>query len=120
MFSIMFLWQLPHFLAIAWLYREDYTRAGLAMLPVTDPTGEVTFRQILLASMALLPLGLLPAALGVAGPASFTGSLLAGGAFLAFAIRLARTGDRADARRLFLVSLVYLPLVLALMVFDRV
>ena len=120
MFAIMFLWQLPHFLAIAWLYREDYARAGLAMLPVHDPAGGATFRQILLTCLALLPLGLLPGALGVAGEASFVGSLVAGLVFLAFGVRLARSGSNADARLLFLVSLVYLPLVLALMVLDRV
>lgn len=120
MFAIMFLWQLPHFLAIAWMHREDYARAGMAMLPVNDPTGEATFRQIILTSLALLPLGMLPAALGVAGGVSFIGSLIAGIVFLAFGLRLARTGDRVDARRVFLVSLIYLPVVLSLMVFDRV
>jgi len=119
-FSIMFLWQLPHFLAIAWLYREDYARAGLMMLPVVEPRGEATFRQITLTCLTLVPLGLLPSVLGFTGGLYFIGALTAGVVFLGFGLKLARSGSTVDARVLFLASLVYLPLVLTLMVVDRI
>ncbi len=117
-FAIMFLWQLPHFLAIAWLYRDDFARAAFPMLPVLDPTGGSTFRQILLGCMALVPLGLLPAVVGFAGKGYFFGALLAGVAFLGFGVALVIGRTRGHARALFIASLVYLPLVLALMVVD--
>ena len=119
LFAILFLWQLPHFLAIAWLYRDEYTRAGMVMLPVVDPDGQSTFRQILLGCMALVPVGLLPAMMGVSGVLYFFGSLTAGVVFLAFGVALVVTGSRHHARAMFLVSLVYLPLVYTLMLFDR-
>ena len=119
MFAILFLWQLPHFLAIAWLYKDDYARAGLPMLPVVDPDGSATSRQILLGCMALLPLGLLPTAVGMSGRLYFAGALLAGLVFLVFGIALARKQNRRNARALFFASLIYLPLVFALMVIDK-
>lgn len=118
MFGIMFLWQLPHFLAIAWLYRADYAAGGMPMLPVVDPTGVSTFRQMLLGCMALLPLGLLPTLLGMAGMVYFTGALLAGGLFLASAIALAVGRSARHARVTFFVSLIYLPVVFALVLID--
>jgi len=120
LFAIMFVWQVPHFLAIAWLYREDYARARLAMLPVIDPTGLRTFRQTLIGCLLLLPLGILPTSMGVAGRWYFTAALLCGLAFLAFGILLVLRPTRDNARRLFLASLVYLPVVLTVMLIDRV
>jgi len=120
MFGILFLWQLPHFLAIAWLYRDQYAGAGMAMLPVVDPDGHSTFRQILLGCLALVPLGLLPTMLGVAGMIYFFGSLIAGVVFLGFGVALAVSRTRRHARAMFLASLVYLPLIYTLMLIDYV
>lgn len=122
LFAIMFVWQVPHFLAIAWLYREDYAKANLAMLPVIDPTGLRTFRQTLIGCLLLLPLGILPAApaIGVAGKWYFAAAIFCGLGFLAFGVLLVLKPTRQNARRLFLASLVYLPVVLTVMLIDRV
>ncbi|MEM6257230.1 MAG: heme o synthase [Planctomycetota bacterium] len=120
LFSIMFVWQVPHFLAIAWLYRDDYAKAQLAMLPVIDPTGMRTFRQTLIGCLLLLPLGILPTALGVAGRWYFAAALLCGLGFLACGVLLVLKPTRDSARKLFLASLVYLPVVLTVMLIDRV
>lgn len=116
--AIMFLWQLPHFLAIAWMHREDYARAGFPMLPVLDPSGKTTFRQMLLGCLALLPVGLLPSVLRVCGPVYFVGALLAGLGFLGFAAALVWHPSHARARGVFFASLVYLPVILVLMAVD--
>lgn len=120
LFAIMFVWQVPHFLAIAWLYREDYAKAKLAMLPVIDPTGLRTFRQTLIGCLLLLPLGILPSAMHVAGKWYFAAAMLCGLGFLAFGVLLVLKPTRENARRLFLASLVYLPVVLTVMLIDRV
>jgi len=117
-FGIMFLWQLPHFLAIAWMYREDYGKAGMPMLPVLDPTGGSTFRQMLATSAMLLPLGMMPTALGVAGWVYFAVATLAGLGFCYTAVRLVLTPSQARAKAVFYASLIYLPLVLAVLTFD--
>jgi protoheme IX farnesyltransferase len=120
MFAILFLWQLPHFLAIAWLYKDDYAKAGMPMLPVVDDAHySATCRQTLLGCLALLPLGLLPTAVGMAGMVYFVGAFLAGLAFLAFGVALVIKRTRRHARALFFASLVYLPLVYLLMLIDR-
>ncbi|MEX0778047.1 MAG: heme o synthase [Phycisphaeraceae bacterium] len=119
-FAIMFLWQLPHFYAIAWLYREDYARAGMPMLPVLDPTGASTFRQMLLYCAILVPVGMLPTFVGVSGMLYGVGALVAGLTFMAFAVVLVRRRTRAAARAMFFASLVYLPAVLLLLCLDRV
>ena len=119
LFLIVFLWQLPHFLAIAWLYREDYSRAGLPMLPVVDPDGASTARQSLLYATALVPVSILPSALGLAGPWYAASALALGIAFIAFGIRFAMTRTKPNARLLFLVSLIYLPAVWVVMMIDR-
>jgi protoheme IX farnesyltransferase len=118
--AIMFLWQLPHFLAIAWLYREDYARADMKMLPVVDPDGGSTFRQMLIGCMALVPVGLAPTTLGIAGRWYFLTALLCGVGFAAFAVALIMLRTRAAARAMFFASLVYLPVVLIAMMLDRV
>ena len=119
LFWIMFLWQLPHFLALAWLYREDYGRAGLRMLSVDDPDGRITFRQALLYVMALLPTSLLPSVQGLGGRIYFTGALVLGLWYAGVTLVAARRRDTAAARRLFVVSIIYLPALLGLLAFDK-
>lgn len=120
MFAIMFLWQLPHFLAIAWLYRKDYAAANMPMLPVVDPSGASTFRQMILGCVVLLPLGLMPTMMGVCGEAYFVVAMIAGLVFLLSACQLMITRTRRHARLAFFVSLIYLPVVLGMMLLDRV
>ncbi len=117
-FSIMFIWQLPHFLAIAWMYREDYTRAGFPMLPVIDPSGKSTFRQMLLTCLILVPVGLMPTLIGMTGPAYFVAALIAGLAFLACGLLVVKHQSTQYARLMFFASLIYLPVILIMMVVD--
>jgi protoheme IX farnesyltransferase len=119
LFAIVFLWQMPHFLAIAWLYREDFARAAFPVLPVIEPDGRSTARQVTAYASALLPVSLAPTVMGLATPVYFAGALLLGLAFLWLAIRFARRRHRVDARRLFLGSIVYLPLVWVLLMATR-
>ena len=119
LFGIVFLWQLPHFLAIAWMYREDYARAGFAMLPVVEPDGRSTARQAVVYAAALLPMSLAPTLIGMATPAYFVGALVLTVLFLGLAIRFAFTRHRTDARRLFFGSITYLPLLWVLMIAGR-
>lgn len=119
LFGIMFLWQFPHFHAIATLYREDYARAGIRMLPVVAPDGRATARQIVGYTLALLPVSLLPTLLKFSGWIYFAGALLLGGWFLYVSIIAARQMSPGAARRLLKVSVIYLPLLLALMVLNR-
>ncbi len=117
--GVLFLWQIPHFLALAWLYREDYARGGFRMLPVVDASGRSTGQAAVLYSMALLPVGVLAAVGGMTGWMFAAGSLALTGALVALALALAVRKTDAVARRLFLGTLAYLPLLLALMVADR-
>jgi protoheme IX farnesyltransferase len=119
LFGIVFLWQLPHFLAIAWMYREDYGRAGYPMLPVLEPDGHSTARQSLIYATALLPLSLAPTLLGLTGKIYFAGALVLGVWYMYLAFRFVRTRDVRDARRLFFGSIVYLPLVWILMIANK-
>jgi protoheme IX farnesyltransferase len=119
LFAILFLWQFPHFLAIAWMYREDYTRAGILMLPVVEPDGRVTGQQIVLYTVMLLPVSLLPTLLGTAGKIYFVGAIVLGLVFLYFSLRAAFSKSRLAARQLLLASVIYLPLLFILMVLDR-
>jgi len=119
LFGIVFLWQLPHFLAIAWMYREDYARAGLPMLPVLEPDGRSTGRQAVVYAAALLPLALAPTLVGMSGAIYFTGALLLTLVFIGVSLRFAMTRAVRDARRLFFTSIIYLPLIWALMIADR-
>ena len=119
LFAILFLWQFPHFLAIAWMYREDYTRAGILMLPVVEPDGRVTGQQIVLYTVMLLPVSLMPTLLGTAGKIYFVGAIVLGLAFLYFSLRAAFSKSRQAARQLLLASVIYLPLLFILMVLDR-
>jgi len=120
LFALQAFWQVPHFMAIAWMYRDEYARAGFKMLPVFDPGGHRTARQAVLHAMALLPLGFAPYWLHIAGPIYLAGALLLGAGFLWTALRFARELTEARARELFLASIIYLPLILALMVVDKV
>ena len=119
LFGIMFLWQLPHFLAIAWMYREDYARAGFPMLPVLEPDGRSTGRQAVVYAAALVPLSLAPTLMGMAGVPYFAGALVLGIAFLWLTMRFAFTRDNRDARRAFFGSIIYLPLLWILMIANK-
>jgi protoheme IX farnesyltransferase len=118
LFVILFLWQVPHFLAIAWIYRDDYARAGLFMLPVLDRGRGITGRQMIGYCLALIPVSLMPAALGVAGPLYAIGAVILGLVFLGSALAFARQTSVAQARRVLRVSLIYLPALLALLLAD--
>jgi protoheme IX farnesyltransferase len=119
LFGILFLWQLPHFLAIAWMYRDDYARAGYPMLPVLEPDGRSTGRQSVVYAAALLPLSLAPTLMGLTGTVYFGAALALGALFLWLALRFARTRSVQDARSLFFGSIAYLPLVWIVMIADR-
>ncbi len=119
LFGIMFLWQLPHFLAIAWMYREDYARAGFPMLPVLEPDGRSTGRQSVLYAAALVPLSLAPTLMRMAGEAYFAGALVLGLAFLWLTLQFARTRAVKDARLVFFGSILYLPLLWILMIANK-
>jgi protoheme IX farnesyltransferase len=119
LFAILFLWQVPHFFAIAWLYREQYGQAGFRMLPVADPAGTRTGRQAVLFAAALLPVAALPTVLGVTGPLYLAGGLALGAGFLATAVAFRRRLDGPSARRLFFASILYLPCLLSLMAMDK-
>ena len=119
LFAIMFLWQIPHTLAIGRMYRDDYARAGIRVLPVVDRDGRTTGLQAVCTCLALLPVALLPTVVGLAGTAYFVVALVLGLAFLWSAVGLAQRGSSADARRLLFASLVYLPVVLAVMALDK-
>ena len=112
LFLILFFWQLPHFLALAWMYREDYARAGFPMLPVEEPTGASTGRQVVLQTLALVVVSLLPAGFGIAGEGYLVAALVLGTGFLGFGVAFAAERSRDRASRLFLASIAYLPLLL--------
>jgi heme o synthase len=120
LFAILFLWQLPHTLAIARLYRDDYARAGVRVLPVVDPDGASTGRQVVLACVALVSVSLLPAVAGWTGPIYLAGALVLGLAFSAVGVEQALVPSPRAARHVLLASLIYLPLLLGLMAFDRI
>ncbi len=119
LFAILFLWQIPHTLAIARLYRDDFAKAGIQFLPVIEPDGESTGRQIISHCLALLVVSLLPTLLGLAGPIYFLVALSLGTAFLAYGVGLAISQSLAAARHLLLASLIHLPVLLIVMALDR-
>ncbi len=120
LFAILFFWQLPHFLAIAWMYKDEYGQAGYVMLPNVDPTGSRTARQALSHTLGLLPVSLCPAVFGITGGFYFLGATLMTLVFIGCAFSFTRQLNRASARRLFFCSIIYLPLLLGLMVLDKV
>ena len=119
LFAIMFLWQVPHTLAIGVLYREDYARAGIRVLPVVDWSGTSSGTHSVTNCLALLPVALLPTLIGMAGTIYFVVALLSSAGLLWTAVALRRSGTLADARRLMMASLLYLPLLLAVMAIDK-
>ncbi len=119
LFAILFLWQFPHFLAIAWMYREDYARAKILMLPVVEPDGRVTAQQIVVYTLLLLPVSLLPTVLGISGKVYLYGAIILGLLFLYSSVRAALSKSRQEARKLLLASVIYLPLLFILMVINR-
>lgn len=116
--TILFLWQIPHFLALVWLYRDDYAKAGFRMLPLIDPRGHLTCLMIVLYSLALLPLGLAVTFSGLAGYLFGAVSLLLGLGWFLLAVELRRVNTPQNARRVFLASLAYLPLLMLFLVLD--
>jgi protoheme IX farnesyltransferase len=120
LFAILFLWQIPHFLAIAWIYREDYARGGLPMLPVLDPAGVVTGRQAVANSLALLLVSVVPTIAGLTGRLYFVGAVGLGIAFTAVAVWSAIRRTAAAARGLFLASILYLLALCTLLLADRI
>lgn len=119
LFAIVAFWQIPHFMAIAWIYRDEYARAGFKMLPVVDSTGRRTGEQAVSHTLALLVISLAPFVFKLAGPVYLAGALALGAAYLWCAMRFSRELTLSRARWLFLASILYLPLLLALMVWDK-
>jgi protoheme IX farnesyltransferase len=119
LFGILFLWQLPHTLAIARLYRDDYARAGVHVLPVVDREGSSTERHIVVGCLGLLAVSLLPTLIGMAGGVYFTGAFVLGAGFAWFGVRQALAPSLVSARRVLYASLLYLPALLALLAFDK-
>ncbi|HWW03291.1 MAG TPA: heme o synthase [Candidatus Acidoferrum sp.] len=119
LFGILALWQMPHFMAIAWIYRDEYARAGFKMLPVIDPQGRRTGRHAVAQTLVLLPVSVCPFVLRLAGPIYLAGALILGLAFLWYALQFERHLTVARARQLFYVSIAYLPLLLGVMVLDK-
>jgi protoheme IX farnesyltransferase len=119
LFAILFLWQFPHFYSIAWMYKEDYARAGIRMLPVVDPDCRSTARQIVLYGIALIPVSLVPAMLGMTGRIYLIGALILGLVYLYSGVRVAMERTLLRARAVLLTSVLYLPLIYGLMLLDR-
>jgi heme o synthase len=119
LFLIIFVWQFPHFYAIAWMYREDYARGGIRMLPVIEPDGESTARRIVACSVLLVPISLVPLLFGMTGLIYSMAAVAAGLGLLHFGMRLVRERTSVSARHVLLASVLYLPILLAIMVFDR-
>jgi heme o synthase len=119
LFAILFLWQFPHFYSIAWMYKEDYARAGIQMLPVVEPDCRSTARQIVLYGIALIPVSLIPAMLGMSGRIYVFGALLLGLWFLYSGVRVALERTPLRARGVLITSVLYLPLIYGLMLLDR-
>jgi len=120
LFAVVFLWQVPHFLAIAWIYRDDYARAGLRMLPVLDPSGDRTARCMVGYCLALLLASVIPSIMGWAGPVYLLAATVLGGGFLASAFGFWRSRSVGQARRVLRVSLVYLPALLTVLLLEGV
>ena len=120
LFAILAFWQLPHFFAIAWIYQDEYAKAGFQMLPAVDPDGRRTAQQSVSHTLGLLPVSLCPFLFQLAGPVYLVAAILLGGAYLWFAIQFAKRLDIPSAKRLFLASILYLPLLLIVLVADKV
>jgi len=119
LFAILFFWQFPHFMSIAWMYREDYARAGIKMLPTVDPTGDATFARIIWTAAVLVPASLLPALVGMAGIRYFFGALVLGMILLQIALWANRTRTNTRAKWLMHATIVHIPLLLGWMIVDK-
>ena len=119
LFAILFCWQMPHFLAIAWMFREDYARGGFIMLTHLDESGRATGRQAVNYAFALLLVSLMPSLLGMSGAVYFFGAFVLGAGMVTFAVRMQLAPGRTRARQLFFASILYLPLLLGLMALDK-
>lgn len=119
LFGIVFMWQMPHFLAIAWMYRHEYERAGIPLLPVIHPDGRSTGRQAVLYTMALVPITLMPTFMGMASAYYLAGAVVLGAIMGVFSLEFAVVRTQDAARRLFFASIIYLPLLWALLVWDH-
>ena len=120
LFAILFFWQFPHFHAISWMYREDYARAGILMLPVVDPEGSRTFRQIILAAAALVGVSLLPAIVGLAGVLYFFGALVTSLAMVQVCLWAASAKTNVRAKWLMHATVLHIPVLLGLMIYDKI
>ena len=119
LFGIVFMWQMPHFLAIAWMYRDEYARAGMPLLPVIEPDGRSTGRQAVLYTAALIPLSMMPTGVGLASAHYLVGAIALGAILMLLSLEFSFKRDVATARRLFFGSIIYLPLLWSLLVFDH-
>jgi len=120
LFALLAFWQIPHFFAIAWIYREEYAKAGFQMLPNVDPDGSRTAQQAVSHTLGLLPISFCPFLFHLAGPGYLAGAILLGGAYLWYAVRFAKRLDVPSAKKLFFASILYLPLILILLVVDKI
>jgi protoheme IX farnesyltransferase len=119
LFGIVFMWQMPHFLAIAWMYRDEYAAAGIKLLPVIEPDGRSTGRQAVLYTAALVPMSLMPTLVGLASPWYLMGAITLGAILMFFSVEFSSTRTMASARRLFFGSILYLPLLWTILVVDH-
>ena len=120
LFGIVFMWQMPHFLAIAWMYRDEYARAGIPLLPVIQPDGRSTGRQAVLYAAGLIPITMMPTLIGLSSPTYLAGAIVLDAILLVFSLEFAVTRTMDSARRLFLSSIIYLPILWGLLVWDHV
>ena len=120
LFGIVFMWQMPHFLAIAWMYRDEYARAGIPLLPVIQPDGRSTGRQAVLYAAGLIPVTMMPTLIGLSSPTYLAGAIVLDAILLVFSLEFAVTRTMDSARRLFLSSIIYLPILWGLLVWDHV
>jgi protoheme IX farnesyltransferase len=119
LFGIVFMWQMPHFLAIAWMYRDEYARAGMPLLPVLEPDGRSTGRQAVLYTAVLIPISMLPTGVGLATPRYLVGAIALGAILMMMSLEFSVKRDLPTARRLFFGSIIYLPILWAILVFDH-
>jgi protoheme IX farnesyltransferase len=120
LFGIVFMWQMPHFLAIAWMYRDEYAQAGIPLLPVIQPDGRSTGRQAVLYTAGLVPITLMPTVIGLASPSYLAGAVVLGAILMVLSLEFAVTRASAAARRLFLGSILYLPILWGILVWDHI
>lgn len=119
LFAIVFMWQMPHFLAIAWMYRDEYAAAGIQLLPVIEPDGRSTGRQAVIYTAALVPVTMMPTLVGLASPWYLMGAITLGAVLMLFSVEFSSTRTIDSARRLFFGSILYLPLLWTILVLDH-